>query len=242
MKALAAQVGIELKMSLRQGEQLLVGLGIPLLILVFFSLVDVLPRPESATEAVDFLAPGVLGLAVMATGMVSLAISTGFERHYHVLKRLGATPLGRGRLVSAKVILVLGLEVVQVIVLGAAAVALGWRPSGSAALALVAVLLGTAAFSGVGLLMAGTLRATFTLALSNALFLVLLLLGGMVVPLEELPTAVRAVSELLPAAALSEALYGTLGAGSSVGAQAWIVLGAWAVAAPAAAVAFFRWD
>lgn len=242
MSALATQTRTELLLSLRQGEQVLVSLGIPLMVLVFFSLTDVLPLPGGVDEPVDFLAPGVLALAVMSSAMVSLGIGTAFERQYGVLKRLGSTPLGRGRLVLAKILLVLALEVLQFAVLLTAAVLLGWRAGGSeAALALPAVVLGTAAFAGLGLLMAGTLRGTLTLAVANGLYLVLLLLGGMVIPLERLPQALRWLAELLPAAALSETLHGALSVGEASG-RAWVVLVVWAVAAPAAAVVLFRWE
>jgi ABC-2 type transport system permease protein len=242
VRALLTQARTELALNLRQGEQLLVSLVIPLVVLVFFSSVDVLPIPEGTGDRIDFLTPGVLALAVMSSAMVSLAIATGFERQYHVIKRLGATPLGRPRLVAAKVVLVLGIEVVQVIAILAVAFALGWSPSGDAILAVPALLLGTAAFAGLGLLMAGTLRGTVTLALANGVYLVLLLLGGMVVPLDRLPAGVRAVAEALPAAALSEVLGGALGSGVEAGGRAWLVLAAWAVAAPVAAAALFRWD
>lgn len=242
MSALAAQTRTELALSLRQGEQVLVSLGIPLLVLVFFSLVDVLPLPEGVDDPVDFLAPGVLALAVMSTAMVSLGIGTAFERQYGVLKRLGATPLGRPRLITAKILMVLAIEVVQFVLLIAIAVALGWRPSGGElVLAVPAVLLGTAAFGGLGLLMAGTLRGTLTLAVDNGLYLVLLLLGGMVVPLDRLPGPLQAIAELLPAAALSETLHGALGP-ADVPASAWAVLAVWALAMPGLAAALFRWE
>ncbi len=242
MKALRAQVGMELRLSLRQGEQLLVSLGIPVLLLVFFSLVDVLPRPAGTAKAVDFLAPGILALAVMSSAMVSLGIGTGFERQYGVLKRLGATPLGRPRLVTAKVLTVLVLQAVQVGVLAPTALALGWRPAGTAALAVPAVVLGTAAFAGVGLYLAGTLKGIVNLALCNGLYLVLLLLGGMIIPLDRLPGVMEAGARLLPAAALSEVMGGALGPGAAASGRAWLVLGAWALAAPALAAARFRWE
>jgi ABC-2 type transport system permease protein len=242
MSALVTQTRTELMLSLRQGEQVLVSLGIPLLVLVFFSLVDVLPKPEGVDDAVDFLAPGVLALAVMSSAMVSLGIGAAFERQYKVLKRLGATPLGRPRLITAKIAMVLAIIGVQTAVLVTVAFVLGWRPTGGEIpLAVPAVVLGTAAFAGLGLLMAGTLRGTLTLAVANGLYLLLLLLGGMVIPLERLPAAVRTVAELLPAAALAEALHGTLGAAPTP-ARAWIVLVVWAVAAPTAAAALFRWE
>jgi ABC-2 type transport system permease protein len=238
----ATQVRTELQLGLRQGEQVLVSIGIPLLVLVFFSLVEVLPLPDGVDEPVDFLAPGVLALAVMSTAMVSLGIGTGFERQYRVLKRLGATPLGRPRWVAAKISMVAVIEILQVVVLSLVAIALGWRPDGPVVLALPALALGTAAFAGIGLLMAGTLRGTATLALANGLYLVLLLLGGMVVPLDELPAGIRAVAELLPAAALSETVNGVLREGADASARAWAVLVAWAVAAPLAAMRWFRWE
>ena len=240
MRALVAQTRAELVLTMRRGESLLLVLGIPLLLLGFFAMVDVLPKGDFA-ESIDVLAPGVLALAVMSTAMVQLAIGTAFERQYGVLKRLGSTPLGRPRLLGAKTLSIVAVEALQVVLLVSLAVALGWDPSVQIE-AVGAVLLGTVAFAGLGLLMAGTLRGEVTLAAANGLYLVLLLLGGMVVPLTELPDAVRSVAELLPSAALADALIGSLDAGTSVPAKAWIVLGAWAVAAPIAAATLFRWE
>jgi ABC-2 type transport system permease protein len=242
VKALAAQTRMELSLSLRQGEQLLVSIGIPLLLLVFFSLVDVLPKPDGVDDPVTFLAPGVLALAVMSTAMVSLGIGTGFERQYKVLKRLGTTPLGRPRLIMAKVTMVLAIELVQVVVLVPTALALGWDPDGRIALVVPAYLLGTAAFAGIGLLMAGTLKGTVTLAAANGLYLVLLLLGGMIIPLTRLPAAIRLVAELLPAAPLARVMQAAFDAQVQARPHDWIVLAAWAVAAPIAAARLFRWE
>ena len=242
MKALVAQARTELTLSLRNGEQLLVSIVIPLLLLVFFSLVDVLPLPVGVPEAVDFLTPGVLALAVMSSAMVSLGIGTGFERQYKVLKRLGATPLGRGRWVGAKIAMVLCLILIQVVVLVAAGFALGWSPGGTPALVPVAVLLGTAAFGGLGLLMAGTLRGTATLALANGLYLVLLLLGGMIIPFSEMPSWLATIGELTPAGALSTVMQSCLRDGAPAAGSAWVVLAVWAVAMPVAAVRLFRWE
>lgn len=241
MRAFLSQLRIELALSSRQGEQLLVSLGIPLLILVFFSSVDVLPSPTE--EPIDFLAPGVLALAIISTSMVSLGIGTGFDRNYGVLKRLGAAPLGRPRWVAAKITTVLITEVAQWILLIGVAVLLGWNPPASGWLAaLAAAVLGTAAFGGIGLLMAGTLPGLATLAGANALYLVLLLTGGMVIPLEELPGPLESAVKVLPAAPLAEILTGSLIEGGSVGTWAWISLGAWAIAAPLGAAALFRWE
>jgi ABC-2 type transport system permease protein len=241
-------------MSLRQGEQLLVSLGIPLLILVFFSLVDVLPRfPDTRFDdfraeslaplrAVDSIAPSVLALAIMSTAMVSLGIGTGFERYYKVLKRLGATPLGRPRLVAAKISMVLVLELVQLVILVPTALALGWNPGGRVWQVVPAYVLGTAAFAGLGLLLAGTLKGTINLAVSNGLYLVLLLFGGIMVPLDKLPEPLRGLGRLLPSGALSEVMHSSLTPNVVFPKASWIVLAAWAVGLPFVAARLFRWE
>lgn len=243
MRSLRAQARAELLLTVRRGDAVLLNLAIPLGLLVFFSLVDVLPKPAGVTHPVDFLAPGILSLAVMSTAMVSLGIATGFERQYGVLKRLRTTPLGRPRLLGAKIISILAIEAFQVAVIVGVALLLGWHSGGDIWPCAPAILLGTVAFSGLGLLMAGALRAEVTLAAANGLYLALLLLGGMVIPLSKLPAGLRGFARGLPAGALSDALNGALGAGAhGVPARAWIVLAVWAVAAPAAATVLFRWE
>src|SRR3954462_9774194 len=229
MRALVAQSRAEVLLTLRRGESVLLALGIPVGLLVFFSLVDL--GFTGAGDPVDFLAPGILALAVMSTAMVSLGIATAFERQYLVLKRLGSTPLGRPRLLAAKTIAILGVELVQLAVLIPVALLLGWDPGDNAGAAILAVIVATVAFAGLGLLMAGALRAEVTLAAANGLYLVLLLLGGMVIPLGKLPGGLREAARLLPAAALSDVLHASLGASGSHN-TAWLVLIAWAVAAP----------
>ena len=239
-RAVAAQTKVETALTLRRGESLLVTLGIPAGVLLFFGTLDVIDT--GFDDPIDFVAPGVLALAVMSTAMVSLGIATGFERRYGVLKRLGPTPLGRDGLLTAKILTVLGVEVIQAAVLAATAFALGWSP-GAAGLAVgVAVLLvGTVAFAGLGLLMAGSLRAEITLAAANGLYILLLLVGGMAFPLDRLPGAIEAVARLLPAAPLAECVRGaTTGAGVPGGDFA--VLAAWAVLSPLAAARAFRWE
>jgi ABC-2 type transport system permease protein len=239
VRPLLAQLRLELALLARNGESLLLTIGIPVLLLAFFANVDVLPIDG---EPIDFLAPGVLALAVLSTAMVNLAIATGFEREYGVLKRLGSTPLGRPRLLAAKTIAILVVEVVQVAVLWLLALALDWEPDPAVAAFAAAVVLGTVACAGLGLCLAGSLKALVTLAAANGLYLVLLLLSGMVIPLDELPGALRAVARALPSGALAEAVRGTLTAGIDVPTRAWWVLAAWAVAAPLAATRLFRGD
>lgn len=241
LRPLVAQWRAELQILSRNGEQLLLTVVIPVMLLVFFSLVDVLPTGSG--DAVDFLAPGILALAVMSSAMVSLGIGTGFERSYKVLKRLGATPLGRPRWLAAKTLAVVVVELVQLAVLLGVALALGWHTTGPRWLAAVAaVALGTIAFAGLGLTIAGRLRAEINLAVQNALYLVLLLLGGMMIPLDELPGPLADVAGYLPSAALADVLRDAL-AGTGVDpTRSWIVLAAWAVVTPVIAAVTFRWE
>ncbi len=241
MSRLSAQVRTELQLVARNGEQLLLTLGIPAMLLVFFSLVDVLPT--GTDDPIDFLAPGVLALAVMSTAMVSLGISTGFERAYQVLKRLGATPLGRGNLIAAKIVAVAAVELVQFAVLVPIAVVLGWSPpSPNWLLAAVAVVVGTVAFAGIGLTMAGRLRGEVNLAAQNGLYLVLLLLGGMIIPFDELPAPLRTFARVLPSGALADVLRDAFADAGSRPGTSWIVLAAWAVVTPSVARALFRFE
>ena len=236
---LRAQTRIELMLTVRRGESLLVTLAIPVGILVFFSKVDA--ANTSLDDPVAFLVPGVLALAVMSTAMVSLGIATGYERRYGVLKRLGSTPLSRSGLIGAKTLNVLLIEVAQAAVIVLVGLALGWEGSARVVPAVGLLLIGTIAFAGIGMLMAGTLRAEANLALSNGLFLVLLFLGGMAYPLDRLPGGLEAFARVLPAAALAESVRDVI-AGAPFPFGSVLVLTAWAVAAPLAAVRWFRWE
>ncbi|HTV11625.1 MAG TPA: ABC transporter permease [Acidimicrobiales bacterium] len=242
MKAFWAQASAETRLTLRRGESLLLTLGIPIGLLIFLATTKVLSRPS---DQVSFLAPGLLALAIMSTGMVSLGISTAFDREHKVLKRLGTTPLGRPRLVGAKVVSVLMVELLQVVLIAVAGVAIGWRPGagGTAAVSAVgAAFLATVAFSGLGLVMAGRLPADVVLATANALWLAFLLLGGMILPLSKLPRGLRALADGLPSSALAAALHTTLGNGQVVPGRDWLVLCIWAIAAPSLAAFSFRWE
>jgi len=241
MTALTTQLQAEMNVVRRNGEQLLVTLGIPLLLLGFFSVVDVLPTNEK--DPVNFLVPGILALAVMSTSMVSLGIATGFERNYLVLKRLAATPLGTTRLIAAKTLSIAAVEAVQMILLISLGFLLGWSPQqANWLLALCAVVLGTFAFAGIGLFLAGNLRGEVNLAATNGLYLVLLLIGGIVFPLDKLPGALSAISRCLPTAALSDVLRNSLMSAGEHTTSSWVVLLMWAIAAPLLAAKTFKWN
>lgn len=236
-----AQTKIELLLTLRRGESVLITLIVPVLLLIFFASLNIIPAATG--KAVDFLLPGILALAVMAAGMVSLGIATAYERYYGVLKRLGSSPLPRSGLIIAKMISVLVLELIQIIVLiGVAAVFYGWRPAGSPLLTLVVMAIGTVTFSALGLAMAGALRAEVTLAGANGLYLLFLLLGGGILPLSHLPPALAAIAQILPAAALTQALQATMSNNAPLPIFSLVTLVIWAVAILLVAIRTFRWE
>ena len=242
-RMIAAQAAMETRTTLRNGEQLVVTLVIPLGLLAMFSLEPLVSLGSGSR--VDFLAPGIIALAVMSTAFTSQAIATGFERRYGVLKRLGATPLSRRGLIAAKTVTVAVVELGQAVVIVAVGLALGWRPHvGGAALVwtVLLILAGTAAFSGLALLMAGTLRAEATLAAANLVYLVMLGIGGMVFPLSKFPAAAQPVLRLLPPGALSDGLRSVLQHGSGLPVADLLTLAVWAAAAIALAVRTFRWE
>jgi ABC-2 type transport system permease protein len=238
-RMLLSQAAMELRLTLRNGEQLLLTLIIPLLLLVI--LVEA-PFVTVDGPRADTFVPGMVALAVMSTAFTGQAIATGFERKYGVLKRLGATALPRSVLLGGKTLAVLGVEVIQlVLILGVGAI-LGWRGHVAPFGALLLLVLGTAAFSGLGLLMAGRLRAEITLAAANLVWFMLLFFGGVVFPLSKFPAAMATWLELLPTAALAEGLRSTLNGGSALPGKDLAVLAVWAVLALTAATRTFRWE
>ncbi|MGD3104823.1 ABC transporter permease [Streptomyces sp. YGL11-2] len=239
-RMIRAQAALETRMLLRNGEQLLLTVVIPTLLLVLFSAVDIIDT--GAGKSVDFLAPGILALAVLSTAFTGQAIATGFERRYGVLKRLGASPLPRWALMAAKTCAVLVTEVLQVVLLTVVAFALGWSPHGNPVSVVLLLLVGTAAFSGLGLLMAGTLKAEATLAAANLVFLLLLVGGGVIVPLAKFPEAAQTVLGLLPISALSDGLRTVLQHGAGIPWGDLGTLAVWAVLGLGAAAKFFRWE
>ncbi|MCK7621972.1 ABC transporter permease [Streptomyces sp. RS10V-4] len=239
-RMIRAQAALETRMLLRNGEQLLLTVVIPTLLLVLFSTVRIIDT--GAGEPVDFLAPGVLGLAVMSTAFTGQAIATGFERRYGVLKRLAVSPLPRWGLMTAKTCAVLVTEVLQIALLTVVALALGWSPHGNPLTVALLLVLGTAAFSGLGLLMAGTLKAEATLAAANLVFLLLLVGGGVIVPLAKFPAAAQQVLQFLPISALSDGLRTVLAHGAGLPWADLGILAVWAVLGLGAAAKFFRWE
>jgi ABC-2 type transport system permease protein len=238
-----AQAGMETRLLLRNGEQILLALVIPVIVLVGGSasggVIDL-----GSGRRIDVLTPGVLALAVLSTAFNSLAIATGFERRYGVLKRLGATPLPRSGLLAGKVLAVCAVEAVQIVVIATLALALSWQPETGVAIAastLLLILCGTAAFASLGLLIAGTMRAEATLAAANLIYVLLVTGGAVVIPLADYPEPLQPVIRALPSGALAEGLRQVLSAGGFPAINLLVLL-LWAAVGSAACARAFRWE
>ncbi len=238
-RMLRAQTAFELRLLIRNGEQLLLALVIPIAALIGLSTVTSIGLPEPRVATV---LAGVVTLAVLSTGFTSLAISTAFDRRYAVTKRLIGAGVPRRSLLTGKSAAVGCVVAGQVVVLGVIGVLLGWRPSASAVLALPVVVLGAAAFTGLGLLLGGFFKAELVLALANLLWLVQVALGGIVAPLSSAPGWLAAVGAATPAGALSAALHAVLTDGTAPPAGALLVLLGWGLAGWAATLQWFKWQ
>lgn len=237
------QARTEARLMLRNGEQLLIAVVIPVIVLVgLVSAADSLGL-DYDDPVVDVVTPGVLALAVLSTSFTSLAIATGFERRYGVLKRLGTSPLPRSGLLAGKILALLAVEALQVAVVCGVGLVLGWSPSPGvegAVGALLAVALGTAAFASLGLLVAGALRAEATLAVANLVYLLLLAGGAVVLP----ATAYGGFGDVaawLPSGALGEAMRDALLHGEIAVRDLAVLLG-WAAVGSVLASRTFSWE
>ena len=239
-RMVSAQTRMEFRMLMRNGEQVGLTLLIPLLLEFFFNLP--LLYSLGTPRRIDFVVPSIITLSVMSAAFTGLAIGTGFERKYAVLKRLGATALPRSVLIGGKTLAVLLLELVQLVLVCGFGFALAWHPHGDPAIALLLVVLGTLAFGGLGLLVAGTLRAEVTLAAANLIWLILLFAGGIAIPLTKYGGAARDVLQYLPSAALSDGLHKVFQHGQGLPVSETVTLLVWAVVGISAATRWFRWE
>ena len=235
-----AQAGMEARLMLRNGEQLLLAVVIPVIVLIGGVAGSDRIGLDFTRSAVDTLTPGVLALAIMSTAFTSLAIATGFERRYGVIKRLGTSPLSRSALLAGKILALLLVEALQVAVISAVALALGWEPSTSVPGVVLAVVLGTAAFAGLGLALAGSLRAEATLAAANLVYLLLLAGGAIVLPMSAYGDAGEIV-RWLPSGALGNAMREALN-DATVAWRELAVLGAWAAIGTLLTARTFTWE
>ena len=231
-RMLRTHARVEASLTLRNGEQILLTLLIPLALLIGLSLLNILPASQlGSTSKVDWITPRILALAVMSSAFTGQAIALGFDRRYGVLKRLSATALPRWLLVVGRLVAALVVVALQVVVIGVVAALLGWSPSASGLVSAVLLLIvGTLAFGALGVLLGGALRAEAVLALANIIWFVLLLAGGILLAPSVLPGGVAVVVELLPSGALAEGMRAALVDGHfALGPVA--VLAAWAAGA-----------
>lgn len=232
-----AQARFEAGVLLRNGEQLLVALVLPVLALV--ALVTV-PYPDLDAPRIAVVAPGVLALAIVSTAFTGQAIQTAFDRRYGVLRMLATSPVGTDGLLAGKALAITAVAVLQVIVLGLVALGLGWRPDLVGLLvAPVSTLLGVWVFVALALLLAGALRAEAVLAVANLVWVLLAGAGGLLLPGDALGDAGEFV-RWLPSGALGDAFRDSLGAGS-VPLLPWLVLLAWGLVLSVAVLRTFRW-
>ena len=233
-----AQTRFEAVTILRNGEQFLVSIILPLLAMLVLTYS---PFPELAEPRINVVAPGVLALAVVSIAFTGQAIATGFDRRYGVLRLLGVTPLGRGGLIVAKTLAVLVFYVLQLVILGGVALALGWRPALAGILPLaLSLVAGVLCFVALALLIAGTMRAEAVLAVANLLWVVFLGLG-LIIPTSALPGAVGAVAAWLPSGLLGDAARAAALDGAWP-VLLWVGLLAWAALAGLLARRFFTWS
>lgn len=237
------QARFDLRVVVRNGEQLLLTVLIPLALLLALSLSTFISLDVPAGVArVDAALAGVLSVAVLSSAFTSLAISVGFDRRSGALLMLATTPLSRSSILAARSLATLVIVLVQSLVLATAGALLGWRPDASALGALGLVVLGSLSFGALGFALGGALRAEATLALANGIFLVLLFAGGTAVPASALPAPLSAIVSALPSAALGDALRTLLaGAAGSLLLDVVILVG-WGVAGALIAARTFRWD
>lgn len=226
-------------MTFGHGERLLVTFIMPIAGLILFSSTPIISTGK--ISRIDFFTPSVLAIAMISTAMVNLSIATGFERSWLVLKRLRSTPLSSMTLIVAKLVSVLIIEFLQVVTLVIIALGLGWHLNGNLGLAILVGLAGTTAFAGIGLAMAGTMRAEMVLAFVNGIYLVLIGISGIMFPLVDMGSFAK-IARLLPSTALADALRGALTTNGNVPLEAAIVLIVWAIAAPGVAIALFRFE
>lgn len=228
-----SQALFDTRNALRNGENLLLTLVIPVGVLVL-----VLKTPLGGDRGPADALIAALSLAVLATAFTSQAIGTGFDRRYGVLRMLGLSPLGVRGLLAARAMVSLLIIVGQLFLLLGLTLALtGWFPTDAAAIsqAVLTILLGVWGYTAWAVLIAGALRAEATLAVANAVFLALMFGGGLAIPLEALPW--QGVAQWLPTGAMVQAL--------STSPVAWLplaVLTGWAVVGTGLATRFFRWE
>lgn len=213
-----SQAGFELRLLLRNGEQLLLTLVIPVALLLAVTYVQAVPLGgDAGADRLPEALGGVLSVAVIASAFTSLAISVGFDRRSGALLMLATTPLSRTSILAARILATLVVVMVQAFILVALCLALGWRPTWPALALAPATIAGTACFAALGFALGGAVRAEATLAIANAVFLALVAIGGTTFPASQLPAPLGSLVSVLPSSALGDLLRWGAGTGQSTG-------------------------
>lgn len=229
---------------LRNGEQLMLNIIFPVMALIalrFTGLIDEYANSVGVSR-MDAAVPGVLALCVISTALSGQGIATGFDRRYGVLRFLATTPLGRNGLIMGKCIAVLVVVAIQFTLVAALGYGLGWRPDAIAvSRSIITMLMGAGAFTALGLLIAGTVRAEATLAIVNIAWVILAGAGGVVFPLKSFPDWYAGIVAWSPSAALGDALRGNFIQHQWLADPHWVLI-VWTVVIGFIASRKFKWS
>ena len=229
---------------LRNGEQLMLNIIFPVMALIalrFTGLIDEYANSVGVSR-MDAAVPGVLALCVISTALSGQGIATGFDRRYGVLRFLATTPLGRNGLIMGKCIAVLVVVAIQFTLVAVLGYGLGWRPDAIAvSRSIITMIMGAGAFTALGLLIAGTVRAEATLAIVNIAWVILAGAGGVVFPLKSFPDWYAGIVAWSPSAALGDALRGNFIQHQWLAEPHWVII-VWTVVIGFIASRKFKWS
>jgi ABC-2 type transport system permease protein len=245
MKALVCQAQAELVLTLRDKAAVLFTLLFPVITVAFFGYLNGGSQVGEVSYA-SFLIAGGIGMAVSSAAFQNLSAALARQRDVGVLKRLGGTPLRVWTFVGAKVLVAATVILIQAsIMLALNVVLFNAELGGSPFWTLVVLILGVVTFSTMGIALAGLCRnADIASAAGLAVALPMQFLCGTLFPLEEMPTALRSLAQMLPLTYFVAALRGAMlsGGGPVEYAGDWLVLLGCLAVACLIAVKTFRWE
>jgi len=201
---------------------------------------------EAGGRYIDFLIPGLLGMGVMMGGLMGVGYVTVDMRIRKLLKRFLATPMKKTHFLAGIVFSRLFFLVPEVtILLLFAWITFGVKIYGSILSTALLILLGSFAFSGIGLLIASRAKTLEAVSgLMNMSMLPMWILSGIFFSSSRYPEATQPFIKLLPLTALLDALRAVMIDGASVFTQTApiAVLIVWAVVTSAIGLRIFRWQ
>jgi ABC-2 type transport system permease protein len=200
---------------------------------------------QAGSRYIDFLLPGMIGMGLMGGGLWGVGFVVVDMRMRKLLKRFLATPMRKADfllgVMCSRLLFTLG-DVAVLLLFGY--FVFDVRTQGSYFDLAGAVLLGSAAFAGIGLLVASRAETLETVSgLMNLVMLPMWILSGVFFSSERFPEEVQPLINLLPLTALNQLLRGIILEGRSLLAlwpQA-ALLGVYAVATFSVGLRVFRW-